>query len=126
MEISSLDGIRWTIDDALKDVTRQVRRGASFDGIILDPPAYGRGPDGERWKLDECLNDILKGCAQILAPMNSFLVLNLYSNGYSAMLADTLVACAFGSAGRRTSGELVLRDDFGRILPLSVCIRLER
>ncbi|HIR62375.1 MAG TPA: class I SAM-dependent methyltransferase [Candidatus Coprenecus avistercoris] len=126
MEISSLDGIRWTIDDALKYVTRQVRRGASFDGIILDPPAYGRGPDGERWKLDECLNDILKGCAQILAPMNSFLVLNLYSNGYSAMLADTLVACAFGPAGRRTSGELVLRDDFDRILPLSVYTRLER
>ncbi len=126
MEISSLDGIRWTIDDALKYVTRQVRRGASFDGIILDPPAYGRGPDGERWKLDECLNDILKGCAQILAPMNSFLVLNLYSNGYSAMLADTLVACAFGPAGRRTSGELVLQDDFGRILPLSVYTRLER
>lgn len=126
MEISSLDGIRWTIDDALKYVTRQVRRGASFDGIILDPPAYGRGPDGERWKLDECLNDILKGCAQILAPMNSFLVLNLYSNGYSAMLADTLVACAFGPAGRRASGELVLRDDFGRILPLSVYTRLER
>lgn len=72
------------------------------------------------------LDGILKGCAQILAPMNSFLVLNLYSNGYSAMLADTLVACAFGSAGRRTSGELVLRDDFGRILPLSVCTRLER
>ena len=126
MEISSLDGIRWTIDDALKYVTRQVRRGACFDGIILDPPAYGRGPDGERWKLDECLNDILKGCARILAPMNSFLVLNLYSNGYSAMLADTLVACAFGPAGRRTSGELVLKDDSGRILPLSVYTRLER
>ena len=126
MEISSLDGIRWTIDDALKYVIRQVRRGACFDGIILDPPAYGRGPDGERWKLDECLNDILKGCARILAPMNSFLVLNLYSNGYSAMLADTLVACAFGPAGRRTSGELVLQDDFGRILPLSVYTRLER
>ena len=120
------DGIRWTIDDALKYVTRQVRRGATFDGIILDPPAYGRGPDGERWKLDECLNDILKGCARILAPMNSFLVLNLYSNGYSAMLADTLVACAFGPAGRRTSGELVLKDDSGRILPLSVYTRLER
>lgn len=126
MEISSLDGIRWTIDDALKYVTRQVRRGSVFDGIILDPPAYGRGPDGERWKLDECLNDILKGCARILAPMNSFLVLNLYSNGYSAMLADTLVACAFGTSGRRTSGELVLRDSFGRVLPLSVYTRLER
>lgn len=126
MEISGLDGIRWIIDDALKFVNRQVRRGVVYDGIILDPPAYGRGPDGERWKLDECLNGILKGCAAILSPMNSFLVLNLYSNGYSAMLSDTMVACTFGSAGRRTSGELVLEDRAGRILPLSVFTRLER
>lgn len=126
MELSGLDGIRWIIDDALKFVIRQVRRGVTYDGIILDPPAYGRGPDGERWKLDECLNDILKGCAAILSPMNSFLVLNLYSNGYSAMLSDTLVGCAFGKAGNRTSGELVLEDKAGRILPLSVFTRLER
>ncbi len=126
MELSSLDGIRWIIDDALKFVTRQVRKGTVYDGIILDPPAYGRGPDGERWKLDECLNEILHGCARLLAPMNAFLVLNLYSNGYSAMLSDTLVGCAFGPAGNRTSGELVLEDSFGKVLPLSVYTRLER
>lgn len=126
MEISGLDGIRWIIDDALKFVNRQVRRGVVYDGIILDPPAYGRGPDGERWKLDECLNDMLKGCAAILSPMNGFLVLNLYSNGYSAMLSDTMVACTFGPAGRRVSGELVLEDRAGRVLPLSVFTRLER
>lgn len=126
MELSSLDGIRWIIDDALKFVTRQVRKGTVYDGIILDPPAYGRGPDGERWKLDECLNEILHGCARLLSPMNAFLVLNLYSNGYSAMLSDTLVACAFGPAGNRTSGELVLVDSFDKVLPLSVYTRLER
>ncbi len=126
MELSSLDGIRWIIDDALKFVTRQARKGTVYDGIILDPPAYGRGPDGERWKLDECLNEILHGCAKLLAPMNSFLVLNLYSNGYSAMLSDTIVGCAFGPAGTRTSGELVLEDSYGKVLPLSVYTRLER
>lgn len=126
MELSGLEGIRWLIDDALKYVTRQVRKGSVFDGIILDPPAYGRGPDGERWKLDENLFDILKGCARLLSPFNSFLVLNLYSNGYSAMLSDTMVKCAFGENGTRTSGELVLCDSHRRILPLSVFTRLER
>lgn len=126
MEKSSLDGIRWIVEDALKFVRRESRRGNQYDGIMLDPPAYGHGPDGERWKLDECLNDLLKECARILTPMDSFLVLNLYSNGYSAMLADTLTGCAFGNAGRRVSGELLLKDRFGRMLPLSVFTRLVR
>jgi len=126
MEQSGLDGIRWIVEDALKFVRREARRGNVYDGIMLDPPAYGHGPDGERWKLDECLNDLLKACARILSPMDSFLVLNLYSNGYSAMLADTLASCAFGSAGRRVSGELLLKDKYGRALPLSVFTRLVR
>lgn len=126
MEFSNLDKIHWVVEDALKFVQREGRRGNKYDGLILDPPAYGHGPDGERWKLDECLFEILKGCAQILSPENSFMVLNLYSNGYSAMLSDTLVGCAFGSKGTRTSGELILNDDFGRALPLSVFTRLER
>lgn len=126
MELSGLDNIRWILEDAMKFVQRQVRRGVTYDGIILDPPAYGRGPDGERWKLDESLFELLKGCAAILSPMNAFMVLNLYSNGYSAMLADTLVKCACGESGRRISGELILQDNFGRCLPLSVFTRLER
>lgn len=126
MELSHMDNIRWIVEDAMKFVQRETRRGNSYDGIILDPPAYGRGPDGERWKLDESLFDLLKGCNTILSPANSFLLLNLYSNGYSAMLADTLVSCACGKAGRRSSGELLLTDSFGRALPLSVFTRLER
>ena len=127
MEISGLDGIRWIIEDALKFARREARRGNLYQGIILDPPAYGHGPDGERWKLDECLYDLLEQCAAILAPEKSFLVLNLYSNGYSAVLADTLVRSAMGSNFTSLDyGELVLRDRAGKALPLSVFSRLKR
>ena len=126
MELSGLDGIRWMVEDALKFAKRAQRRGTLYNGIILDPPAYGRGPDGERWTLEESLFDILQCCASILAPKDSFLVLNLYSNGYSAVLAETLVRCAFGPAGELECGESVLRDKFGKALPLSVFARLKR
>ena len=127
MEISSLDGIRWIIEDAMKFARREARRGNRYQGLILDPPAYGHGPDGERWKLDECLYDLLRQCAAILSPEKSFMVLNLYSNGYSAVLADTLVRSAFGTKFASLDyGELVLRDRAGKALPLSVFSRLKR
>ena len=83
MELSRLDNIRWVVEDALKFARREARRGNTYQGIILDPPAYGHGPDGEKWKLDECLYDIMKCVASILAPQDSFMGLNLYSNGWS-------------------------------------------
>lgn len=126
MERSGLDGIRWVVEDALKFAKREVRRGNRYQGLILDPPAYGHGPDGERWKLDECLNELLKACAQLLDRRDSFLVLNLYSNGYSASLARTLVRTVFGEEGTIECGESVLCDRFGKALPLSVFTRLRR
>ena len=126
MELSSLDNIRWIVDDALKFVKREIRRGNVYNGLILDPPAYGHGPDGERWKLDELLFEMLEECSKIVAKENSFVVLNLYSNGYSALLADTLLRKAFGEqAGREYScGELVLEDSFKKVIPLSVFARM--
>ena len=141
MERSGLDGVRWVVEDALKFAKREAKRGNRYQGIILDPPAYGHGPDGEKWKLDELLFDLLKNVAQILSPRDSFLVLNLYSNGYSAMLGETAVREAFGlrpEAGFTAipghegnflaleSGELALRDAFGKVLPLSIFVRLKR
>ncbi|MEN6618089.1 MAG: class I SAM-dependent methyltransferase [Rikenellaceae bacterium] len=139
MEISKLDNIRWVIEDALKFVKRESRRGNVYQGIVLDPPAYGHGPDGERWKLDELLFELLTEVSRILSPKDSFLVLNLYSNGYSAVLADTLVKTAFrlNGTGKKenepvkneielTFGELVLKDKFDKALPLSVFTRLKR
>lgn len=125
---SGLDGIRWVVEDAMKFANREARRGNLYQGIILDPPAYGHGPDGEKWKLDECLFDMMKTVGKILAPENSFLVLNLYSNGFSAILGETVVRQAFGltSDTALESGELVIMDRFGKNLPLSIFVRLRR
>ena len=125
METSGLDGIRWVMEDAMKFAAREQKRGHRYQGIILDPPAYGHGPDGEKWKLDECLFEMLKTVNGILDE-HGFVVLNLYSNGYSALLGETLVREAFGRDGNIESGELALNDRFGKALPLSIVVRLQR
>lgn len=128
MDKSGMDGIHWVVEDAMKFVRREAKRGRLYDGIILDPPAYGHGPDGERWKLDDCLFDMLREVNKILSDKNSFMVLNLYSNGYSALLGETIVKEALGLKGdyKMESGELALRDRFGKNLPLSIVVRLAR
>ena len=125
MEHSGLDGIRWVVEDAMKFARREAKRGNRYDGIILDPPAYGHGPDGEKWKLDECLFGMLRTVGEILSPQDAFLVLNLYSNGYSALLGETLVRQAM-PVGSLESGELALNDKFGKALPLSIVVRMTR
>lgn len=128
MDRSGMKDIRWVVEDAMKFAKREAKRGNTYQGIILDPPAYGHGPDGEKWKLDECLFDMLKNVSRILAPENSFMVLNLYSNGYSPLLGETTVREAFGIHGEADiqTGELALRDRFGKALPLSIYVRLKR
>lgn len=128
MENSGMDGIHWVVEDAMKFAARESRRGHRYQGIILDPPAYGHGPDGEKWKLDECLFEMLRTVAAILEPGRSFVVLNLYSNGYSAALGETVVREAFGlrDGSGISSGELALADRFGKVLPLSIYVRLTK
>ena len=127
MERSGLRDIRWVVEDAMKFARREAKRGKRYQGIILDPPAYGHGPDGEKWKLDECLFEMLQTVCQILEPQDSFLVLNLYSNGYSPLLGETTLREAFRlKGGEMESGELALRDRFGKALPLSIYVRVKR
>ena len=126
MENSGLDGVRWIVEDALKFVRREVRRGNIYDGIILDPPAYGRGANGEKWVLEENIGEMLECCAALLNPQHGFLVLNLYSMGLSALLARTALRQCFTNTGREEFGELYFKDRFDKELPLGTFCRFTR
>ncbi|MBE9462422.1 class I SAM-dependent methyltransferase [Dyadobacter subterraneus] len=123
MELSGLDNIRWVVEDALKFVNREVRRGNQYNGIILDPPAYGRGPDGEKWLLEENLNEILRLCALLLKKKNFFFIINLYSLGFSALILENLIKAHFPDITNHEFGELFIPDSFGKNLPLGVFSR---
>ena len=126
MEASGLDSVRWIVEDALKFVRREVRRGNRYHGIILDPPAYGRGANGEKWILEENICELLECCAQLLEPEGAFLVLNLYSMGLSSTLARTAVRQAFGVPREEQWGELCFTDRGGKQLPLGTYYRFTR
>lgn len=126
MEASDMNGIRWILEDALKFVQREVRRGNTYQGIILDPPAYGRGADGEKWVLEDSINEMMRLCNQLLAPKNSFLILNLYSIGFSALIAENLITTNFEDTGDLEIGELYIPDQHKKKLPLGVFARMRR
>ena len=126
MEQSGLEGVRWIVEDALKFVRREVRRGSRYRGIILDPPAYGRGANGEKWVLENDICEMLDCCARLLEPENAFLVLNLYSMGLSPTLARTAVRQAFGAPRTEQWGELCFSDRAGKELPLGTYYRFTR
>ncbi len=125
MELSGLKDIRWIVEDAFRFVERELRRGRTYHGIIMDPPAYGRGPEGEKWQLEKQINELLAMCASLLEQQQSFLLVNLYSMGFSPMITETLVHSHF-SGNHVDSGELFVKDRFGKCLPLGTCLRLIR
>jgi 23S rRNA (cytosine1962-C5)-methyltransferase len=124
-DIPGAGSVRWIVDDAVKFARREVRRAALYDGIVLDPPAYGRGPEGEKWVLEQGFDDLLELCAALLKP-HGFLVLNLYSMGLSALVARSAVHSRFGAPPTERMGELCFTDRGGRSLPLGVFYRMVR
>jgi 23S rRNA (cytosine1962-C5)-methyltransferase len=125
MEASNLDGIRWMVDDALKFAQREERRGKKYQCLILDPPAYGRGPEGEKWLLEEHLPKLLQACQSILDPENHVLVLNLYSLGFSTLITENLIKEYFPKSNPEL-GEIFLEDGFGKKLPLGTFARFSK
>lgn len=114
--------IRWIVEDARKYVAREVRRGSKYDGIILDPPKYGRGPTGEVWRLFEDLPGLLKDCAALLGDDASFLLLNAYAARVSGLsLAHLMAEATADRKGTIDWGELALAEDGpdGRAIGLS-------
>lgn len=115
-ELSGLSDrpVRWIVEDAKKYVAREVRRGSTYEGIILDPPKYGRGPDGQVWRLFEDLPELAGLCAQLLSENARFLVLNAYAERISgAALAGLLAEKLEGRGGRIEWGELALEEQRG-------------
>ena len=126
MEKSRLNNIHWIIEDAMKYVQREVKRGKQYHGIILDPPAYGRGPQGEKWLLDRQINEMINLCSRILLPRNSFFMLSMYSLSFSSLISENLVKSNFKDSPDLESGELFIPDRAGKKLPLGTFIRFRR
>jgi 23S rRNA (cytosine1962-C5)-methyltransferase len=106
--------IRWICEDARKWVAREVRRGARYDAILLDPPKFGRGPAGETWRLYEDLPELMAGCAALLSNAPEFLILNAYSERLTGLALANLAADALGSRGGAIDwGELTLAEETG-------------
>ena len=126
MEASHLDNIRWVVEDAMNFVRREVRRGNHYDGIILDPPAYGRGTDGEKWILEDSIDEMIAICKQLMDPEHGIFILSLYSMGFSALIPENLVKSRFGDIPGMQSGEFYFEDRAKRKLPLGTFLRFAR
>lgn len=116
--------IRWIVDDAMKFVKREVRRKHNYDAILMDPPIFGRGPEGELWQFETDLVPLLQVCKNILA-QNGLLVVNAYALGFPAVAIEEAVRCVFPKATSVESVELLLRESGHRefFLPAGVTVR---
>lgn len=117
--------IRWLIDDAAKFTAREVRRGRRYDGIILDPPKFGRGPDGEVWRLEEGLPGLIADCRQLLDGNSRFLFLTVYAVRMSSLaLAGLLNEALADLPGRVEHGDLAVEEaESNRLLPTAIFAR---
>ncbi len=120
--------IRWIVDDAAKFTAREVRRGRRYDGILLDPPKFGRGPNGEVWRLEEDLAPLLADCRKLLDENSRFLVLTIYAVRMSALGIGELVKQVLGDLGGRIEmGEMSVREEArGLLLPTAIFARWGR
>ncbi|WP_174298327.1 class I SAM-dependent methyltransferase [Sphingomonas bacterium] len=120
--------IRWLVDDAARFVAREGRRGRRYDGILLDPPKYGRGPEGEVWRLEADLAPLIAGCRRLLDAESRFLFLTVYAVRMSALALRELLAQAFADLpGTVEAGELGVREEArGLILPTAIWARWRR
>ena len=120
--------IRWIVDDAGKFTARDVRRGRRYNGILLDPPKFGRGPEGEVWRLEENLGSLLANCRKLLDENSRFLVLTVYAVRMSALAIGELVAQTLGDLGGKVEmGEMAVREEArGLLLPTAIFARWSR
>ena len=122
MELSGLTGIRWVVEDALKFLRREVKRGNKYSGVVLDPPTWGLGPKNEKWKLEQSLIEIVELVSKVVEP-NGFIVMNTYS-GLPPSTLETLWRRVLPNASTEC-GELCLQASDGHLLSTGSLIRVE-
>lgn len=123
--------IRWIVDDVVKFLKKEIKRGTKYDAIIMDPPSYGKGPKGEIWKIEERLPDLLKSCREVLSDDPLFVIFNMYSTELSSISVANLLADMMKDfenedlhhtgKGKIEAGELVIKQENSkRLLPMSI------
>lgn len=118
------ESVRWILDDAVKFVSREVKRGAQYDGIIMDPPAFGHSPTGKTWKFNHDLPALLSNCVKLLSPNAKFLVINAYATNSSALALNNLLEDSIdGTKGKIEFGELCLKQKNSRLISTGIFAR---
>jgi len=125
MELNDIKDTRWVYEDAFKYVRREVKRGKKYNGIIMDPPPYGRGPEGEKWTLQEQLDELIGLASELLHEKNSFFILSMYAIGLSAIVGLNVVKNHFDIADPEY-GEFILKSKNGIDLPMGTFLRFSR
>lgn len=117
--------VRWLIDDARKFVMREIKRGVKYDGIIMDPPSFGRGSKSELWKIEDDLPKLLEDCSKILSEKPLFFLINGYASGYSSIAYYNLIKPIFEKyGGKFEAGELAIEESKSkRLLPCGIFTR---
>ena len=122
MQMNNLTDIRWVYEDAFKFVKREVKRGSRYNGILMDPPPYGRGPDGEKWTLQEQLDELISMSSELLETKNCFFILSTYAVGLSAIVSLN-VASRYFKLENLEFGEFFLKSKHERDLPMGTFLR---
>lgn len=123
MELNDLKDIRWVYEDAFKFVRRELKRGNRYNGLIMDPPPYGRGPEGEKWSLQEQLEELVHMAHGLLDEKNYFFILSTYAAGLSAVVGLN-VAKSYFDVSNSEYGEFFLKSANGKDLPMGTFLRV--
>ncbi len=105
--------IRWIVDDVIKFLNKESKRNETYDGIVLDPPSFGRGPNGQIWKIESDIIPLLEKCRQILSPKPLFILLSLHSHGFSENTLERILKEVFGKRITVSSGEMTITENTG-------------
>lgn len=124
MQLNKLSDIRWVYEDAFRFVKREVKRGNRYNGIIMDPPPYGRGPEGEKWTLQEQLDEMMSMCSHLLEKKDCFFILSMYAAGLSSLVGLNVFKTYFDLKNTE-SGEFYLKSTHRRDLPMGTFLRFQ-